>query len=43
MMDELAEAAPVLDRYRLRGSVLQSYELPEGLGWRSMLELTVRQ
>src|SRR4051794_2254531 len=43
VMDELAQAAPVLDRYRLRRSVLQSYELPDGLGWRSMLEPTVRQ
>ncbi len=39
--EELAEAAPVLNRYRLRGSVLQSYELPDGLGSRSMLGLSV--
>jgi 16S rRNA (guanine527-N7)-methyltransferase len=43
VMEELAEAAPVLNRNRLRGTVLQSYDLPDGLGSRSMLELRVRQ
>lgn len=37
--EELTAAAPLLKRYRLRCSVLQTYELPDGLGSRSMLEM----
>jgi 16S rRNA G527 N7-methylase RsmG len=39
--EELAEASSVLQRYRLECSVVQSYELPDGLGTRSMLQMVV--
>jgi len=39
LTDELAEAAPILQRHRLRGSVAGTYELPDQLGSRSILEI----
>ena len=37
--DELAEAAPILKRHKLHCAILETYELPDHLGSRSILEV----
>jgi 16S rRNA (guanine527-N7)-methyltransferase len=39
---EIAEASQELRKWRLQGVVIDRYELPDGLGFRSMVELKIR-
>ena len=39
---EISEAAQELRRWRLQGSVIDRYELPDGLGFRTIVELKAR-
>ncbi len=40
VVDELGEADPILKRHKLRCTVLESYQLPDQLGQRTMLEMS---